>query len=64
MSLIPSYRRYRLSATVLMLPFTLYFEGDRVYSAVLPILSLALLRRLLAYKAECHNKSKWKANTK
>jgi hypothetical protein len=42
---------YLLSATILALPFAFYFEGNRTYSAVLPIISLALFHRYLVYVA-------------
>jgi hypothetical protein len=43
---------YLLIATVLMLPFAIYFEGNRIYAAVLPIIFLAILQRYLSYLAK------------
>ena len=43
---------YLLSATVLMVPFALYFEGNRIYAAVLPIIFLAIFQRYLSYIAK------------
>lgn len=40
---------YLLLATVSMLPFAIYFEGDRTYAAILPIIFLAILQRYLAF---------------
>ena len=40
---------YLLIATILMLPFAIYFEGNRIYAAVLPIIFLALLQRYLSH---------------
>lgn len=45
------YSLYLLIATILMLPFALYFEGDRIYAAVLPIIFLAIFQRYLMYIA-------------
>lgn len=42
---------YLLIATVFMLPFALYFEGERTFAAVLPIIFLAILQRYLSYLA-------------
>jgi len=42
---------FLLGATILALPFALYFEGNRTYSAVLPIIFLALFQRYLVYYA-------------
>ncbi|MGX5172505.1 hypothetical protein ACUR5C_00590 [Aliikangiella sp. IMCC44653] len=42
---------YLLTATILMLPFSIYFEGDRIYAAVLPIVFLALLNRYFSFMA-------------
>jgi len=39
---------YLLTATILMLPFAIYFEGDRMYAAVLPIIFLAIIQRYLS----------------
>ena len=46
------YSIYLLIATVLMLPFAFYFEGNRIYAAVLPIIFLAILQRYLSYIAK------------
>jgi len=43
---------YLLAATLSMLPFALYFEGNRTFAAVLPIIFLALLQRYLIYVAK------------
>ena len=43
---------YLFLATVAMLPFAIIFQGNRIYSAVLPILFLAILQRYLAYVAK------------
>ena len=43
---------YLLIATILMLPFSFYFEGNRIYAAVLPIIFLAILQRYLSYIAK------------
>lgn len=40
-----------LIAVVAMLPFAVYFEGQRLYSAILPIIFLALIQRYLAFLA-------------
>jgi hypothetical protein len=43
---------YLLIATTAMLPFAIYFEGNRTYAAVLPIVFLAVLQRYLSYIAK------------
>jgi len=43
---------YLLIATVLMVPFALYFEGNRIYAAVLPIIFLAVVQRYLVHVAK------------
>lgn len=43
---------YLLTATALMLPFAIYFQGDRTYAAVFPILFLAILQRYLSHIAK------------
>ncbi len=43
---------YLLTATVLMVPFSIYFEGDRTYAVVFPIIFLAVLQRYLVYIAK------------
>jgi hypothetical protein len=42
---------YMLMATCVMLLVSIYFRGDRVYAAVLPIIFLSIFQRLLAYAA-------------
>ncbi len=46
------YSIYLLAATILMLPFAIYFEGNRTYAAILPIIFLAILQRYLSYIAK------------
>ena len=43
---------YLLGATILMIPIALYFEGERLYAAVLPIIFLALFQRYLSHIAK------------
>tara|TARA_R110001592_G_scaffold82271_2_gene243712 strand:+ start:2035 stop:2577 length:543 start_codon:yes stop_codon:yes gene_type:complete len=43
---------YLLVATFLMLPFAIYFEGNRTYAAVFPIIFLAIFQRYLSYIAK------------
>lgn len=45
------YSLYLLFSVILMLPFALIFEGERIYSAVLPIIFLAIVQRCLSYIA-------------
>jgi hypothetical protein len=46
------YSIYLLAATILMLPFAIYFEGNRTYAAVLPIIFLAVLQRYFSHLAK------------
>ena len=42
---------YLLMATIFTLPLALYFEGNRLYSIVLPIIFLAIFQRYLMFVA-------------
>jgi hypothetical protein len=43
---------YLLTASIFMLALAIYFEGNRTYAAVLPIIFLAVLQRYLVYIAK------------
>ncbi len=42
---------YLLLAAIFVLPASIYFEGQRIYSAVIPIILLALFQRYLVFVA-------------
>ncbi|MBB3168726.1 hypothetical protein [Simiduia aestuariiviva] len=46
------YSLWLLVATLSMLPFSIVFEGNRLYAAVIPIIFLAILHRFLSYVAK------------
>jgi len=46
-----------LAATLLALPFSMVFEGNRTWSAVLPIIALAVLQRYLVFRLKDHSQS-------
>jgi len=43
---------YLLAATILVAPLAIYFEGERTYSAILPIIFLAIFHRYLVFIAK------------
>jgi len=46
------FSAYLLVATIFMLPFAVYFEGERTYAAIFPIIFLAVLQRYLSSMAK------------
>ena len=46
------YSFWLLFATLSMLPFAIYFEGNRIYAAVLPIIFLAFVQRYISFLAK------------